>query len=45
MLDTLTHSATVLIIGLVFYWIGPIIVGWLMSHLFVTHYQLLLLHF
>ncbi len=39
MLDTLTHSATVLIIGLVFYWIGPIIVGWLMSHLFVTHYQ------
>lgn len=39
MLDTLTHSATVLIIGLVFYWIGPVIVGWLMSHLFVTHYQ------
>jgi small conductance mechanosensitive channel len=39
MLDTLTHSATVLIIGLVFYWIGPVIVGWLMSHLFITHYQ------
>lgn len=39
MLDTLTHSATILIIGLVCYWVAPVVVNWLMAHIFVTHYQ------
>lgn len=39
MLDTLTHSATTLIIGLVCYWVVPVVVNWLMAHIFVTHYQ------
>lgn len=39
MFDTLTHNATILLVGLTAYWIGPVIVNWLTSHIFVTHYQ------
>lgn len=28
-----------LIVGIVLYWVGPMLVNWLMSHVLVTHYQ------
>ena len=39
MLETLTQCATTILIGLACYWLGPLIINWLMTHLFVTHYQ------
>lgn len=39
MLETLTQCATTILIGLVCYWLGPLIINWLMTHIFVTHYQ------
>ena len=39
MLETLTQCATTILIGLACYWLGPLIINWLMTHIFVTHYQ------
>jgi mscS mechanosensitive ion channel len=39
MLETLTQCATTILIGLACYWLGPLIINWLMTHMFVTHYQ------
>lgn len=39
MLETLTQCVTTILIGLACYWLGPLIINWLMTHIFVTHYQ------
>lgn len=35
----LVEVTTTLIVGAILFWIGPAVVNWLMSHVFVTHYQ------
>ena len=30
---------TALGVGLVLLWLGPIVIGWLTGHIFLTHYQ------
>lgn len=35
----LIDTSIVIAVGLVFYWIGPMVVNWLMTNVFVTHYQ------
>ncbi len=33
------HSAIMIVVGIIFYVVGPLIINWLMSHVFVTAYQ------
>ncbi len=39
MWENIGSSAIIIVVGAVFFWVGPIIINWLMSHVFVTAYQ------
>ncbi len=39
MWENIGSSAIIIVVGIVFFWAGPIIINWLMSHVFVTAYQ------
>lgn len=39
MWENIISSIIIIIIGIVFFWVGPMVITWLMSHVFVTAYQ------
>lgn len=41
-MEQFTHTAVIVLVGVISFWAGPIIINWLMSHLFVTAYQRML---
>jgi small conductance mechanosensitive channel len=38
-MDKITSISSIIIVGLILYWLGPTIVNWMTSHMFVTTYQ------
>lgn len=39
MWENIGSSAIIIAVGILFFWVGPLIITWLMSHVFVTAYQ------
>lgn len=38
-MDKITSISSIITVGLILYWLGPTIVNWMTSHMFVTTYQ------
>ncbi len=43
MWENIGSSAIIVAVGVLFFWVGPMIINWLMAHVFVTAYQRTLL--